>query len=352
MVLATSKKHVVDAFQAGIYKVSNAVEREGDVSTSLHQTTLADKKRRKFETSISRWINEYTASEHLIVRDFVYDLATGEILIYLLGKLTGKEIQHKELARSAISHQENLASMLTFLEGYISVRRDVYTPISIQQCNHSAVYSLMYDIAHRFECPYDLPSDFVVREIRREMIRGGNIVQKTQSCVITRDESDVHALNMARRAGKNFPVHLKLDEGDESDDDLLSDTEDSQDAFDSLFSADPEKVEHVRALMRQFVNTHVSLLCAPVEDLTEDLHDGVCFLWLLGTLGNFFIPISDYVMKPETDMEKLQNVKYALRLMEHMGVSRKGIRSQKIVEKDPKCIFRMTYAIFAYSRKK
>ncbi|KNC82231.1 hypothetical protein SARC_05496, partial [Sphaeroforma arctica JP610] len=51
MVAATlnSKKYVVDAFQGIKYKTSKEVEKEGDVSTTLHQTTLSDPNRQKFE---------------------------------------------------------------------------------------------------------------------------------------------------------------------------------------------------------------------------------------------------------------------------------------------------------------
>ncbi|KNC87465.1 hypothetical protein SARC_00447 [Sphaeroforma arctica JP610] len=281
------------------------------------------------------------------------DLATGEIIIFLLSALTGKAIEYKELARSAVTRQENLGSIIRFLEDYFPVRHDVYNPKSINSMNHAAIYSLMYDIAHHLECPYDLPSDFTVRMIRREMIRGGNVIQKTESHVITGDESETHKLNIERRTANNIPAHMIRQTEEDDLDQLLSDTDETQDAFDSLFSAEIEKVDKVCMLMLQFVDTHVGVLTTgPVEDLTEGMHDGVRFLWLLGSLGQFFVPLTEYVLKPDTAEEKLRNVKYCLRLMDHMGVSRKGIRSQKVVDKDSKTIFRMTYSIFSYSRRK
>ena len=57
--------------------------------------------------------------------------------------------------------------------------------------------------------------------------------------------------------------------------------------------------------MTLFTNQHLSAMDITVTDLALQMHDGVYFIILVGSLGNFFVPLARYTMHPTTLEEKV-----------------------------------------------
>ena len=72
-------------------------------------------------------------------------------------------------------------------------------------------------------------------------------------------------------------------------------------------------------MMINFVNTHLSPLSMVVIDLGVEFHDGVYLIILLGIMGGYFVPLWKYKLNPESVEDKLENVRFAIRLVDEMG---------------------------------
>jgi hypothetical protein len=91
-------------------------------------------------------------------------------------------------------------------------------------------------------------------------------------------------------------------------------------------------------------------LSVRVNDLTDQMHDGVYLTILAGYLCNYFVPLARYNMTPETDEEKMDNIYLAFTLMESTGLVTENWRASDIVRRDRKTILRVLYDMFqAYS---
>ena len=65
-----------------------------------------------------------------------------------------------------------------------------------------------------------------------------------------------------------------------------------------------------------------------VTDLALQFHDGVYLILLLGSLGDFYVPMNQYHLTPISDAMKVQNAEVCLQLLEKMGLSRNGINAR------------------------
>eukprot|EP00123_Amoebidium_parasiticum_P008226 comp18661_c0_seq2/m.20306 comp18661_c0_seq2/g.20306 ORF comp18661_c0_seq2/g.20306 comp18661_c0_seq2/m.20306 type:complete len:303 (-) comp18661_c0_seq2:320-1228(-) len=293
------------------------------------------------------WMNEYASKTNFFIRMFVKDLRTGEALIKFVEQLTGEEIPHNDVAANEMSYKQNISALLSYLEDNFGIAtEDRWSVNDIYMGNIAAIYCLMVELAHKFECPHDLPSNVTVNLIRREMIKGGDIIQKTIGVKVTEDESSYHELNRARRLEQQIAAEAETNVPEEDAWVSGGEEEVERDAFDELFDEHPDKIDQVETLITAFVNKHLGKLDKQVESLVIDFSNGLNFIFLLGMLGDFFVPIINYNPDPQDDQSKVFNVRVAFKLMDRLEIPRTGLRSAAIVGQDKKTLFRMLYNIF------
>lgn len=95
-----------------------------------------------------------------------------------------------------------------------------------------------------------------------------------------------------------------------------------------------------------FLNSKLSLNGVTITDLKSDMHDGVFFIIVVGSLANFFVPFSKYTIKPTTPDQKLNNVMFAFKLMESLGMNGAKWNALDVVRQDLKMILRISYDLF------
>lgn len=154
------------------------------------------------------------------------------------------------------------------------------------------------------------------------------------------------------------------------------------DTFDKL-SLYPEKLQQVTDLVVVFVNKYFepinlklsqplpeseakrkalpsadprSQLPVGALELTEDFHDGIFFLLLLGMLGNFFIPLNQYRLEvlantgevmdgTLTLADKLENARLMVSLMSELNMDVRKIQPSDIIRKDFKSVLRCLFVM-------
>lgn len=79
-----------------------------------------------------------------------------------------------------------------------------------------------------------------------------------------------------------------------------------QDAFDLLFLPGKEaELAQVIHLLTTFVNQHLNFLSIKISDLATEMHDGVYVIIMIGCIGDFFVPLCRYKIKPENVEDKV-----------------------------------------------
>ncbi|EDO30199.1 predicted protein [Nematostella vectensis] len=96
---------------------------------------------------------------------------------------------------------------------------------------------------------------------------------------------------------------------------------------------------------RSFVNRHLGKLSLEVTDIDTQFHDGVFFIFLLGLLEGFFVPLYQFHTIPKSDDEKRQNVDLALDLMRDSGLKFYA-KTEDIIKRDLKSTLRIVYSLF------
>lgn len=109
-------------------------------------------------------------------------------------------------------------------------------------------------------------------------------------------------------------------------------------AYETLIET-PEKFNEVCALLLEFINNNTSDLGIYVKTM-EELRDGAVLVIMAGIVGNFFVPFSQYYLKPSSDENNLANVTLALKLLGNMGILVDTLPAQEILDGDTKTISR------------
>ena len=120
------------------------------------------------------------------------------------------------------------------------------------------------------------------------------------------------------------------------------------DAFDKLFQNEAQSeanIQQVTELILSFVNDNLEPMEVKVTDLALQMHDGVYIIILVGALANFFVPLSRYNLNPQTVEEKLNNVVFAFKLLESLGIKNPKWNAVDVIRKDLKAILRILYDI-------
>ncbi|XP_004346738.1 hypothetical protein CAOG_05053 [Capsaspora owczarzaki ATCC 30864] len=330
-------KSAVNAF-VDLDKTNSRDLGEYTVSSFLHSSSNSDPKVKRLIKNLMVWLNSITASQKVIVRDLAQDLYDGIILINFLQTVTGKEIKYNLLAQSDKSKRENLTFLFKFLKQEFNMEpsEERWTFEGIFRKDIAAILMLCVELGYRLECPNEIPSNVRVAVVNR-VSNNGVITNKTVAYDITDNRQHLGAL------GAEGAAKVLADEKDVA----IS----TRDVIDDLFEAnDPERLQLIQEKLVQFVNNHLRKISVQVTDLALQFHDGVYLILLLGSLGDFYVPMNMYHLTPINDDMKVHNAEVCLQLLEKMGLSRNGIYAREIVTRNLKTIVRFLYLLYTAYR--
>ncbi|KAJ3393148.1 hypothetical protein HDU92_007979 [Lobulomyces angularis] len=266
----------------------------------LHPSSASDHQLKTLKTNLIKWINNLIKPLH--VKDITNDMADGQILACLIESLTGDHIVEWETTTSEKGKGLNFMKLVKYLKENLNISEDTtWSRMGIYERDHSSILKLLVNLSHVVGANLNLPSNVSIAVMKSITLDG---VQKNKTTIneITADES-------------LFRVEKT---------DLL-------DEFD------------------EFVNDQLNPIKIQVNNLMEDLENGINLIILTGIVGNFFVQI-DYFNQNKTTkslaVSKLENVKFALSLMSSIGINVSKFSASDIVKKDVKGILRVVYALF------
>ena len=101
-----------------------------------------------------------------------------------------------------------------------------------------------------------------------------------------------------------------------------------------------------RKPLQGFVNKHLNKLDLQIEELDKQFSDGVNFILLIGLLEGYFVPLHLYSMTPQSEEEKVNNVKLGMELIQDAGLQKPRVKPAEIVNGDLKSTLRVLYTLF------
>ncbi|EPQ04236.1 Beta-parvin [Myotis brandtii] len=119
-----------------------------------------------------------------------------------------------------------------------------------------------------------------------------------------------------------------------------------RDAFDTLFDHAPDKLNLVKKSLITFVNKHLNKLNLEVTELETQFADGVYLVLLMGLLEDYFVPLHNFYLTPDSFDQKVHNVSFAFELMLDGGLQKPKARPEDVVSLDLKSTLRVLYNLF------
>lgn len=238
------------------------------------------------------------------------------------------------------ARRQNLQIICAFIEKRLGMLGgDRWSIDGLDKRDIVSLLCLLVDLAHKLECPYPLPSQVSVALLHTETV-GGAKKTKTTMVPITTDESQYRRADMLMGAGSQSSMA-----------DLSASMDALQnnkaDPFDSLFEPQHRgELDQIQHLLLEFVNGNMQQLDVQVTDLSAQMHDGVVLIQLTGLLANFFVPLVQYDLDPQSYDAKLSNVTFAFKLLESIGIHSTKWSAIDVVNQDLKMSLRISYDIF------
>lgn len=300
----------------------------------LHASSIDDPKVKKFKQLILSWVNSFLREEKVYARDLAEDLHDGQLLVTLVEKLLGEKIIGLTVGvMSEKSKLSNLWAVSKFLSDKVGIMVDEKTVEGILNKDFVSISKLLVELAHEFKCPYQLPSNVEVIMVHREKMASGGFSSKTSRTLITGDESGFGQLD-------SLPAETQNKEN--------YDEPVERDVFDDLFEPGAEaKLGTVQNLLVTFVNKHLAKMGVTISNVANQFHDGVYLIMLIGSLGDFFVPLYNYHIAPTSTDMKIHNVKFAFKLIDTMEIKRRNWNPADVVKQDLRTILRVIYCLFS-----
>uniref|UniRef100_A0A3Q0QUJ8 Parvin, beta n=1 Tax=Amphilophus citrinellus TaxID=61819 RepID=A0A3Q0QUJ8_AMPCI len=254
------------------------------------------------------WINNELEEERIIVKDLEEDCYDGQVLQKLFEKLSGRKLNVAEVTQSEIGQKQKLQ---TVLEAVNDVLRPhgwtvEWSVDSIHSKNLVAIVYLLVALAMHFQAPIRLPEHVSVQVV----------VVKVKSPI-------------------NIPTSVGW---------ILACGK--RDAFDTLLDHAPDKLNVVKTSLITFVNKHLNKLNLEVTELESQFADGVYLILLMGLLEDYFVPLYNFFLTPESFEQKVHNVAFAFELMQEGGLKKPKARPEDVVNLNLKSTLRVLYNLF------
>ncbi|TPX48402.1 hypothetical protein SeLEV6574_g02057 [Synchytrium endobioticum] len=305
-----------------------------DGRARLHPAAARQPTYKQLVTTLTAWVNSYIKKDHMVVRDLISDLSDGHLLLAFITRLTNEQIPYTVDGAGEKSQRINVSACVRFCETLGMQQSGRFSVDGILGRDIVSVLCLLVDLVHVVGCPYVLPAHVSIAVVRDEAWEGG-VRSRTSVHAITGDEGGHGPARWCVEPELLDPVPVPV-----------------PDAFDKLFE-DRDKVAQVSLLIREFVNQKFEGMNIEVDHLALEFHDGVYLILLIGTMGHFFVPLNFYHLSPKNAAQKLENVRFAFKLMAEMEISTVNFNAVDLVRRDLKACLRCLYAIFThYTTKK
>ncbi|KAM3674516.1 gamma-parvin isoform 2-T2 [Ammospiza maritima maritima] len=294
---------------------------KGEKRKLIKPTSSNNPKLEELKLFLTEWINRTLKEEHIVVKSLEEDLYDGLVLHHLLENLGSLQLDVDKIALTEKKQRKKLSVILEVVAKCLQLEESQlkWSVESILAKDLLSTLHLLVAIAKHFEPTLALPPNVQVKTITIESISGG---LKTSNAVeyITENKENIEAQ--------------------------------SNDAFDELFSCDPDKLDAVKKALLEFVDQHVGKLGLNVKDIETKFSDGVVLLLLIGQLEGYFLNLRNFFLTPASPMEMLHNVNLALELLAEGGLLNFPVNSEDIVNGDTKAIMRVLYCLYSKYRTK
>uniref|UniRef100_A0A4W3GI68 Parvin, alpha b n=1 Tax=Callorhinchus milii TaxID=7868 RepID=A0A4W3GI68_CALMI len=273
---------------------------ENEVRTMLDPNSKNDPKLQELIKVLIDWINDELVEERIIVKDLAEDLYDGQVLQKLFEKLEGEKLNVAEVTQSEIAQKQKLQTVLEKINETLklpprSIKWDVD---SVHVKSLVAILHLLVAVSQYFRAPIRLPDHVSVQVVvvqKRERVLQSRHIQEeitgnTEYCVIVPSLSE-------------------------------------RDAFDTLFDHAPDKL----SVVKKFA-------------------DGVYLVLLMGLVEDYFVPLHNFYLTPDSFEHKVHNVSFAFELMQDGGLEKPKPRPEDIVNCDLKSTLRVLYNLFTKYR--
>ncbi|XP_055048619.1 beta-parvin isoform X1 [Misgurnus anguillicaudatus] len=263
------------------------------------------------------WINSELEEERIIVKDLEEDLYDGQVLQKLFEKLSGNKLNVAEVTQSEIGQKQKLQTVLEAVNGVLRPLEwnTEWSVDSIHSKNLVSIIYLLLGLAIYYTAPIRIPEHVSVQVI---------VVKKKEGMLQT--------------------SHVTKQLTTSSTEMMVGRTE--RDAFDTLLDHAPDKLNVVKTSLITFVNKHLNKLNLEVTELESQFADGVYLVLLMGLLENYFVPLYNFYLTPESFEQKVHNVTFAFELMQDGGLQKPKARPEDVVNLNLKSTLRVLYNLF------
>ncbi|XP_051546257.1 beta-parvin isoform X2 [Myxocyprinus asiaticus] len=283
----------------------------------LDPTSREDLKFKDLQKVLIDWINSELEEERIIVKDLEEDLYDGQVLQKLLEKLSGHKLNVAEVTQSEIGQKQKLQTVLEAVNEVLGPLKwnTEWNVDSIHSKNLVSIVYLLLALAIYYVAPIRLPEHVSVQVIVVKKKEG--ILQTSH---VTKQLTSTTTEMMTGRS--------------------------ERDAFDTLLDHAPDKLNVVKTSLISFVNKHLNKLNLEVTELDSQFADGVYLVLLMGLLENYFVPLYNFYLTPESFEQKVHNVAFAFELMQDGGLQKPKARPEDVVNLNLKSTLRVLYNLF------
>ncbi|XP_047406354.1 beta-parvin [Sciurus carolinensis] len=289
---------------------------ENEERTMIDPASREDPKFKELVKVLLDWINDVLVEDRIIVKQLEEDLYDGQVLQKLLEKLANRKLNVAEVTQSEIGQKQKLQ---TVLEAVFDLLRPHgwalrWSVDSIHGKNLVAILHLLVALAMHFRAPIRLPEHVSVQVV-----------------VVRKREGLLHSSHVSEELTSTTEQMMGRFE---------------RDAFDTLFDHAPDKLNVVKKSLITFVNKQLNKLNLEVTELETQFADGVYLVLLMGLLEDYFVPLHNFYLTPESFDQKVHNVSFAFELMLDGGLRKPKARPEDVVNLDLKSTLRVLYNLF------
>ncbi|NXK46017.1 PARVB protein, partial [Chauna torquata] len=281
---------------------------ENEERTMIDPNSKEDPKFKELIKVLIDWINDVLVEERIIVKQLEEDLYDGQVLQKLLEKLADRKLNVAEVTQSEIGQKQKLQTVLEAVHDLLrphgwTIKWNVD---SIHGKNLISILHLLVALAMHFRAPIRLPEHVSVQVV---------VVRKREGLLQTTHVTE--ELTTTTDILIFFLIIYVF---------ILEKTE--RDAFDTLFDHAPDKLSVVKKSLITFVNKHLNKLNLEVTELETQFADGVYLVLLMGLLEDYFVPLHNFYLTPESFDQKVHNVSFAFELMQDGGLKKPKARPE------------------------
>uniref|UniRef100_A0A671EY02 Parvin beta n=1 Tax=Rhinolophus ferrumequinum TaxID=59479 RepID=A0A671EY02_RHIFE len=313
---------------------------ENEERTMIDPTSKDDPKFKELVKVLIDWINDVLVEDRIIVKQLEEDLYDGQVLQKLLEKLADCKLNVAEVTQSEIGQKQKLQTVLEAVHDLLRPHGWAlpWTVDSIHGKNLVAILHLLVSLATHFRAPIRLPEHVSV-----------------QMVVVRKREGLLHSSHVTEELTTTTETMMGRFE---------------RDAFDTLFDHAPDKLSLVKKVsldglwfpplqaflqhrlhagkksLITFVNKHLNKLNLEVTELETQFADGVYLVLLTGLLDDYFVPLHNFYLTPDSFDQKVHNVSFAFELMLDAGLVKPKARPEDVVNLDLKSTLRVLYNLF------